>query len=541
VVAIIPDMQVPKLREAAIELKNILRPESEEDGKIVQKGLMLYRQGLVHHMKYVGGSIWATVQDVTPVRVYVSFPNPADSTCTCPYEGFCRHQMAAFFQAYAQVNNVADWVEEWRQPLKESQKAEQWGLEKAKELIRQDPTNGEYGYNLWAENFKQSFQEIMLGQGDPTPYVISSLLHTYLRSLRASAPHQQEWKTLYELIGKFYAFKQLAALSEELGHSSRTIDRYYRYLFETLVEDIEDLTSSLSVHSVPFDFDPYMEGLKQETAELIETVDQFDYERVSMYRMLWGNLLKNTSWREAERARLESFEAEKRTGLEDIALAHQYFLARRDKATIEQVKSLGTSSLPFLFYWIDELTSQGDLNRAGDYVDYLSQHLRTALVEMENHQAARDFTRLVLRTTAPYFRENGREDHYERMLTQSLPYSFIEYEDFLFVKGQYDKWGELYTYANFDSFSVPNDKIKIVQKENPEVLLPILHQAVDALIIQKNRASYKQAVRLLKKLRTIYKKLKRVPEWETFLNKLLDRYKRLRAFNEECKRGKLIE
>ena len=72
------------------------------------------------------------------------------------------------------------------------------------------------------------------------------------------------------------------------------------------------------------------------------------------------------------------------------------------------------------------------------------------------------------------------------------------------------------------------------------MLLPILHQAVDGLIEQKNRVSYKQAVRLLKKLRTIYKKLKRVPEWEAFIDKLLKRYKRLRAFQEECVRAKLV-
>jgi len=539
-VAMIPDAQVPKLKQAAVELKKMLRPESEEDARIVQKGLMLYRQGLVHHVKFIGGTVWATVQDVTPVRVYVNLSDPEESTCTCPAYGFCRHRMATFFQAYGQVDSVSDWVDEWRKPAKESLEAEKWGLKKAKDLLKNRQSDTQ-DYRGWVEEFENNFEEIVLGQGNPTPYVIANLFQAYLRQIRASAPLKQEWRSLYELVGYLYAFKQLTALSVKLEHSDQTVDRYYRYLFETIEEDIDDLIATLSVHSLPFDFDPFIEELRRETAELVEHEDGFHYERMNLYRLMWSHLLKSPSWRDEERHRLEAFGEGRRTQAEEVALAHQYFLSRRDKDTLDHLRKLGLHTLPFTFYWIQELISQGDNNRAGDYIEYMTQHIRAALAKMDRYHQARDFTRYALRTAAPYFRTGGREDLYEKMLAQTLPYSFIEYEDFLFAKEQYAKWGELYTYANEDSLSVPNDKIKIVQKADPEVLLPILHQTVDRLIAQKNRASYKQAVRLLKKLRTIYKKLKRVPEWETFFATLLDRNKRLRAFHAECERGKLIE
>jgi sulfur transfer protein SufE len=57
----------------------------------------------------------------------------------------------------------------------------------------------------------------------------------------------------------------------------------------------------------------------------------------------------------------------------------------------------------------------------------------------------------------------------------------------------------------------------------------------------KNREHYKEAVRKLKKLRMLYKKLKRLSEWEEFLDILMTRTKRLRAFHEECRKGKLID
>jgi hypothetical protein len=44
----------------------------------------------------------------------------------------------------------------------------------------------------------------------------------------------------------------------------------------------------------------------------------------------------------------------------------------------------------------------------------------------------------------------------------------------------------------------------------------------------------------LKKLRSIYKKLNKETTWEYYLENLLEDTKRLRAFQEECQRGKLV-
>ncbi|MNI87313.1 hypothetical protein D3C73_1445020 [compost metagenome] len=58
--------------------------------------------------------------------------------------------------------------------------------------------------------------------------------------------------------------------------------------------------------------------------------------------------------------------------------------------------------------------------------------------------------------------------------------------------------------------------------------------------MQKNRDAYKQAVRRLKKLASIYKKLRELDRWNTYVEHLTTRYSRLRAFQEELRRGKLI-
>ncbi|MNT90218.1 hypothetical protein D3C72_2310820 [compost metagenome] len=59
-------------------------------------------------------------------------------------------------------------------------------------------------------------------------------------------------------------------------------------------------------------------------------------------------------------------------------------------------------------------------------------------------------------------------------------------------------------------------------------------------MLEKNRHSYKAAVKLMKRLAKLYKKLKREERWEEFLEVFTSRNSRLRALQEELRKGKLI-
>lgn len=541
VVAVIPENQAPVLKEAAAKLNTMLKAEVEEDARLVQKGLMLYRQGTVHHLKYMVKSIWATVQDVTPVRVYINVTEPQESSCTCPADSFCRHRLAAFFQAYSDVASVGDWVEAWRKPAKESLNAEKWGLQKAKDLVKKDTRSG-HDYDQWIASFTESFEEIMKGQGEPKPYVVPGLFRTYVRRVEVSAPLEAVWKNLYMIAGAVYSFNLLSGLARDLGHDDEvTMDRYYRPLFEDLFNDAEEYIDRLAFNTMPFSFDAFLEKIKDESTGLTIPDSASGYERIDLYRLLWEKLFKNAGWRDDERARLEAFGDGKRDISEEIALIHQLILAKQDLEAMKRFSGLSVGSLPFMFYWLDGFRAAREWNRMAPFIEYLVQQLRNYLKHLGEYYTCKKFTRYALKLVGAYTREIGRGELYDRALAQSMPYSFYEYEDSLFEKRQYEQWSELYSYFGFEYNSISNERIKILQKEAPEVLIPLYHQMVGDLVEMKNRSSYKQAARLLKKLRTVYKKLKRIPEWEAFFDKLLIRTKRLRAFHEECTRSKLIE
>jgi hypothetical protein len=540
-VAVIPENQAPILKEAAAKLNTILKAEVEEDARLVQKGLMLYRQGTVHHLKYMVKSIWATVQDVTPVRVYINMTDPGESSCTCPADSFCRHRLAAFFQAYGEVSSVSDWVVAWRKPAKEQLNAEKWGLLKAKDLVRKDSRTG-HDYESWIASFKESFQEIMKGQGDPKPYVVPGLFRTYIRRVEVSAPLEAVWKNLYMMAADVFSFNLLSELARELGHDDDvTMDRYYRPLFEDLFNDAEEYVDRLAFNTMPFSFDAFLEKIKDESTGLTIPDGAAGYDRIDLYRLLWEKLFKNGGWRDDERKRLEAFGDGKRDIIEEIALIHQLILARQDSDALKRFAGLSPNSLPYLFYWLDGFRTQREWARMGPFIEYLVQQLRNYLKHLGEYYTCKKFTRYALKLVGAYTREIGRGELYDRALAQAMPYSFYEYEDSLFEKGQYEQWSELQSYFGFEYNSISSDRIKVLQKEAPDVLIPLYHQMIGDLVEMKNRSSYKQAARVLKKLRTVYKKLKRVPEWEAFFEKLLVRTKRLRAFHEECTRSKLIE
>src|SRR4051794_33830982 len=75
------------------EVRELLHPTVTEDARLVQKGLMLYRQGLVKQLQIWDEKITASVQDVTPCYVTLDFEFLSLSKCSCPTEGFCRHQV----------------------------------------------------------------------------------------------------------------------------------------------------------------------------------------------------------------------------------------------------------------------------------------------------------------------------------------------------------------------------------------------------------------------------------------------------------------
>lgn len=528
----------------ADELKDHFHPNAVEDAKLVQKGLMLYRQGLVTQLHIGAEEVTAIVQDVTPAKVQLNLTFLPMSTCTCPGDDMCRHQLAVFFAAYATMGSITEWVEEWREPIREKKAVASWGMRTAKDLIK---ANGALkpDYSRWVHSFEVSFDTLLGSKKFTSPFVVAELFGIYERRVRASAPMEQEWRLLYEVVGIVVSFKKLATLSEQAGHSEDVIKRAYLHLFHNMIDDAEDIVGKIGVQSMPFDFDEFILHLKDEAFDLLTVVSGREYERVYLYRLLWTGLFRKKEWREEEvekiRVRLKNLEESENETPLMIAQIHLNLLLHNDDLTLKLIDFFEDEVIcPYMIHWIDVLTTKKAWKRVGPLVELLVQKIKGYLEDLGSYLASASFTKTALKAMAPYCVENSRLDLYERMLLLTLPYSFADYEHWLFERRQFDRWSELQAFVGLSYFDLPKDLIKVVEKERPEVLFGMLHQTVQSEIDQRNRQSYKMAVRHLKKLRTLYKKTKRLDDWQFFFDTLMDRTKRLRAFHDECRRSKLL-
>ncbi|CAM3762023.1 SWIM zinc finger family protein [Cohnella lubricantis] len=127
-----------------------------------------------------------------------------------------------------------------------------------------------------------------------------------------------------------------------------------------------------------------------------------------------------------------------------------------------------------------------------------------------------------------------------RAIVGLLPRSGQIYEEKLLAFGKWRQWIDYQLSSGHDPLDFRAADLQPIEKADPEALLPFYHQAVERYVLLKNRDGYKQAVKLLKRLAKLYKKTKREDRWAYFFETFVDRHSRLRALQEELRKGKLI-
>lgn len=126
-------------------------------------------------------------------------------------------------------------------------------------------------------------------------------------------------------------------------------------------------------------------------------------------------------------------------------------------------------------------------------------------------------------------------------LVSMLPHSRSHYEQKLITMGAWKRWMDYHLSKGSDALDFRVTELAPLEKNAPDVLLPFYHQAVERYILNKNRDSYKAAVKLLKRLAKLYKKMKQETRWENYIAAFAFRNSRLRALQEELRKGKLLE
>ena len=346
-----------------------------------------------------------------------------------------------------------------------------------------------------------------------------------------------ELHSLFHIVTNVRLLEHLLKWFVSSRYSYEEIEDTCFQLMYTIFDNIQSAVDGLPKPQ-PFSFDPVCDKLRYHVRELLFLEGAFKKEILLIYWTLWHKLFINRKIREEELAfAKQTAKKSDPDSAWSIGYSFHLFLAGDADTALDILEYAGAENLDYIIHFADYYVDTNDWHGIAKIVPVVIKHAKEFLLFL-NQRERFDFVEMVNAVFLLYVEETGDYDTFEKVLLQMLPYSESHLSAFFFVQKEYRKLMDFLQYAGRRVHK--NDIIRVIQREDPESLLPQYHQAVKSAIARKNRQSYKEAVRYLKKLRTIYRKLKKEDTWDYYFSKLLEETRRLRAFQEECQRGKLI-
>lgn len=517
--------------EAAEQFKHVL-PCNDENIQLMKKALILYRQDSVYRVKALDGqTASAYVQDVVPVKVTIDLSAVTKSSCSCPSKKICRHVLAVYLYLYAQYERLGTFTEYWkeqRQSLDRQLLVNQ---------LRRKPDEGVQTLEGWVRFFKSEFSlwEQQTPKGQQT---MQYLYYGYYSALKKRTPTEPELKKIYQIHAALATWLAMHTLIEkgriDPEKDFYSLNPYVEQLMDTIYGSIDELKT----YALSFALDPFLEKTPGVVRELLLKEDIFQYERLRVFGEIWSALLARPKWLKEELDVLQQL-----NGSPEIQFGrlHLEFLLKNDDVMFEQADTFSPDILPYMFQWLGIMTAKKDWKRLKKWYEHLEPLVEGFCKLDKPYRDIRDVLSEFFLFLGDYSKNANDEHLYERYCKKCLPYTFTEYSHFLYSRKRFIEWMEIHSLVGFTIAEIGQNALKDIAAEAPEALLPSYHREISELIEQRNRSAYNEAVSYLKKLRTFYRKLKKQDVWKRYMEQLTARHKRLRAFQEELKKGKLID
>jgi hypothetical protein len=468
------------------------------------------------------------------------------STCSCPFDGYCKHICAVVFQSCSLVGLTMDLVarellhptvartarretaaarektptrsigrqeaDGKRLRLTEQSSADEWRqwLHARLERNRQGVTLSQL-----RQQVTEAAEETIGGWSEQT----ANLFRLYVEMALMNVADQwgRKYDVLYNVSVNGMSAEGLVQHGmQEIGALAPRLDA--PYLRSRCLDHVRLIREELGNH--PFDM----------------SVSNIDW--LYLYRLLWHFVLNEPSWIRDEEQRLaemlkdERIIAHKR---ELLRCAQVHFLLMRredDKAwsVIENLKVYGAAE-----YWLFYPALMQDEEDWERLLRWLRRML--PLIRASSGRNALTHYLRLWREAAAARADCERE--WREVLRRLLPGSFRQYEEYLLARGEFRDWADLMMAFGVPVEDIGRDRLMQVEAAAPQVLLPLLHQAVAYHIARKNRLDYMLAVKYLKQLERMYVNMNREEAWRQYLGRLRDRYGRLRSLREEMQKGGL--
>ncbi|WP_379128347.1 SWIM zinc finger domain-containing protein [Paenibacillus sp. sgz500958] len=522
------------------------------DDLTLKRGFQYYKQGRVLQFSMSAPPIMeAVVEGREKYSVQLNLDAFSLSYCSCPVQGHCKH-MAAVLLHFA----------EWQRrslPMLVNAKSAALSLTSGKpQTLADSPASVQKSQALaslkeeatripsmniaeWHEWFGRCLAP--LSQQTRNPQYVDNALALIFKTKPPLSPAAEQ---IFRLHSQLYVLEMLLHPSRNqkntFGFSSLG---YYTHL---AVSELLQTVAQGFTHPLPLDREPEQWSRLSETTTYLRNEMLTEAREVACFSVCYDLLFRhwiipNSTGRSPYIEELEQLriaEVQLGTALSRsawlLAQSRMHFTLGEDEAAIDLLKDCAERS----DFRPEELTSYLEtLNEAKDWRRLTSWLVLTGplLTRRRSYK---------LESYSLYWEKAIQEcpDAEPQMwntLLEMLPLSREIYQEKLLARGKWQEWMDY----QLSSGKVPAhfrvSELQPLEKNAPETLLPFYHQAVERFVAEKNRSSYKAAVKLLKRLKKLYAKMKQEARWEAFFQQFMVRHSRLRALQEELRKGKLTD
>lgn len=497
------------------------------------RGWDYYKRGLVYGLVPSKPIVQATVQGTYPYLVRIDLQDGRLSRCSCPVSGPCKHIAAVFIYLYALHSQPEELVQmyrgEWRA-----------GIPGASRTSRpySVPTIGpDNSAEEWYGYIKARFQAGFRDHRTNYQYGLYFYSSTYTQFETVCREWPDRPRHLFLLLSQLFIMYKMEQPSEE----ERAVFGYYLQYPGSAVQQHQSNLYSLLLNVVPeVDREESREVFLKVAAILREMLalekirHRFDWHGI--YREVWDLLMSSPDLLQIEIGELERLLG-KRTMLPRVTLqlavarAHFIYATGDDEEFREYIDGYKGISLGALLPYVGEILESGDLERLAVWLEWLLPRVGVA----QDQEFARFCGYWVELAGEPVYHPRLLE-----VLRSWLPRSGEYYSLALVHTGHWKDWADFQIFHKRLVTDISSIEIKLIEKQDRTLLFPLYHHSVARLVNEKNRMAYQRAVRLLKKLKTLYKKVGQEDQWEVFIRLLAGKYSRLRAFQDELRKGKLL-
>jgi hypothetical protein len=516
--------RVSYLHESEIEqfmnkIKHSLRPGEPNEAQELRRAVTLVRNGAVNSYNYLSReTVGATIIGVETEEVRLSF-NEMSTDCTCGRYGWCSHRMAVVFHLYSQFHSLTDWLHEWRRT--ESQQME---------LSISDRTP-----KAWSDVMSRLTDPLRTIELSENPAMFIHEFSVLDQKSIPLAPYEWEWKPLFDVYYRLHVLDAAwAYVYHHLGEDESSFSYGKWYVKNWLTDQLgklQDGVTAIAKKPKLFQTDVFYERLKKIVRSFVLNNEGLFANRFRVYKMFWQTLYDEVPLRNAEQLVLQNHKSDEASILEAFFSIEQGEHTQLERLVRNAKVEHFASWLPLaeLAEYDDDAEALEIIIRAllpfiGDYLQSIPLAYRPMFVrKIDGLFEAADFP----------------EKEREAMFSQYGEDGVDVYADFLIERERINEWAALMHRYSVSYDQIAAGSLKVAIAADPSAVLPLLHLYAMAFIKEKNRHSYRRAVRLFKQMKAGSKKSGKSDFWNRYIDKVREKNRRLRALMEEMEKGNL--